>query len=59
MKEKNAKKEKAVQRNVQVSQWTVRTGLRGGDCIDTCNSMVEDWRNRYYQLYEQSKYKTV
>lgn len=52
------KAQNQAQPKTQTAQWTVRTGLRGGEC-QACEEAVQDWRNEYYQYYEQAKYKTV
>jgi hypothetical protein len=34
-------------------QLRLRTGLRGGESVDSCMKNMQDWQNSYYKWYNQ------
>lgn len=46
-------------RGEQIPQMKVRSDLRIGASLDTCEKSVEDWKRSYYKWYEAAKYKSV
>jgi hypothetical protein len=43
----------------QIPQMKIRSGLRGGASLETCEKALEEWKRSYYKHYEAAKYKSV
>jgi hypothetical protein len=43
----------------QIPQMKIRSGLRGGASLETCEKALEEWKRSYYKHYEAAKYKDV
>ena len=46
-------------RTGQIPQVRIRSGLRGGASLETCEKALAEWKRSYYKHYEAAKYKTV
>lgn len=42
-----------------IPQIKIRSGLRGGASLETCEKALAEWKRSYYKHYEAAKYKTV
>jgi hypothetical protein len=43
----------------QTPQMKVRSGLRSGGNLETCEKALEEWKRSYFKHYEAAKYKSV
>lgn len=43
----------------QIPQVKIRSGLRIGASLESCEKTLDEWKRNYYKWYEMAKYKSV